>query len=245
MNVPRVALVTGAARRIGAATARALHAAGWTLLLHYRGSAAEAAALAAELNAARAGSAATLQADLQDCAGLAALARRAFDTYGRLDALVNNASSYYRTPFGEITPAQFDELIGSNLKAPLFLIQACVRHMSDGAAIVNILDTHARRPRAQFAPYFAAKAGLWTLTEALALELAPRIRVNGVAPGHMLWAQSDELTPAQQAKELAKVPLGRLGGADEIARTVAFLLSAHAAYLTGAVIPVDGGLRLA
>lgn len=245
MNLPRVVLVTGAARRIGAATSHALHAAGWNLLLHYRGSAAEAAALAAHLNAARAGSALTLQADLQDCDALPALAQRAFNAWGQLDALVNNASSYYRTPFGEITPAQFDELVGSNLKAPLFLSQACVRHMGEGAAIVNILDTHARRPRAQFAPYFAAKAGLWTLTEALALELAPRIRVNGVAPGQMMWALSDELTPAQQAAELAKVPLGRLGGAEEIARMVAFLLSPEAGYLTGAVIPVDGGLRLA
>ena len=174
---------------------------------------------------------------------LPAFARAARARWGRIDALVNNASSYFRTPLAAVTPEQFSDLIGSNLAAPLFLSQACAA-FAELRGIVNIVDVHARRPRAEYAPYFAAKAGLWTLTEALAVELAPRVRVNGVAPGHMIWAAKPTLTPQQQAAELARIPLGRLGGADEVAKAVAFLLSAASDYMTGAVLPVDGGLRL-
>lgn len=239
-----VVLVTGAGRRIGAAIARALHARGARVLLHCRASQAEAESLAATLNAARPASARVLAADLLDLDALRSLAQQAYASWGRLDALINNASSYYPTPLATLTPAQFDDLVGSNLRAPLFLAQACAPLLADGGSILNILDIHARKPMAGFAPYLAAKSALWTLTEALALELAPRLRVNGVAPGHMLWAEHPQFGPEQEARELAKVPLGRLGGAGEIARAVCFLLSSEAAYMTGAILPVDGGLRL-
>lgn len=236
-------LVTGAARRIGAAIARALHASGAKLVLHCHRSRGEADALAAELNAVRADSARVLSADLLDVAAIAPLAESAHAAWGRLDALVNNASAYYATPLGSLDAAQFDELIGSNLRAPLFLSQACARLMPAGS-IVNLLDIHARRPMREYSAYLAAKAGLWTLTEALALELAPRIRVNGIAPGHMRWADQPQFEPVRQAQEEARIPLGRLGGEQEVANAVRFLLSADAAYLTGAILPVDGGLRL-
>lgn len=241
---PRVALITGAARRIGAAIARQLHEAGWNLCLHCRESRTPAEALAAALNATRQSSAFVAVADLKDLAALRRLACEAQARWGRLDALINNASSYFATTLAEVRPEQFDDLIGSNLRAPLFLAQACVPLMEEGGCIVNILDVHARRPISGFAPYLAAKAGLWSLTESLALELAPRIRVNGVAPGHMLWADRPQFDPQREAAELARIPLGRLGGVDEVAGLVQFLLSPAAAYLTGAIIPVDGGLRL-
>lgn len=238
-----VVLITGAAARIGAATARQLHAAGWNVVIHYRNSADAAAQLAAELDQQRPHSAHAVQADLARHGALAALAQSAASRWGRLDALVNNASSYFQTPLAALSEAQFDDLIGSNLKAPLFLAQACAAQESL-RAIVNILDIHVRRPMRGYAPYLAAKAGLWTVTEALALELAPRVRVNAVAPGHMIWATHNQMSEAQKAAETARIPLGRLGGAEEVARAVAFLLSPDAAYLNGAVIPVDGGLRL-
>lgn len=244
MTKSGVALVTGAARRIGAAIARELHTSGWRVLIHYRGSSEEALALAAELELTRPDSAHTLRADLADAAALTALARHAHAHWGRLDALVNNASVYYPTPFGQIGATQFDDLVASNLRAPLLLTQACATLMTQGGAVVNIIDALARRPARNFAAYHAAKSGLWTLTEAMALELAPRIRVNGVAPGHMLWPEYAQMDEVAQHRELARVPLGRLGGAQEIARSVRFLLSDDAAYITGSVLPVDGGLRL-
>ncbi len=242
--IPPVTLVTGAARRIGAAIARGLHQQGHRVLLHCRSSLDAAERLGSELNALRPDSAQVLQADLLDLNAIRRLAEQAWARWSRLDALVNNASSYYATPLAGLRPDQFDDLIGSNLRAPLFLSQACAGRLVDGGAIVNIIDVHARRPRPQFSAYLAAKGGLWTLTEALALELAPRLRVNGVAPGHMVWADQPQFSDAQQAEELRRIPLGRLGGEGEVARMVQFLLSGEAAYLTGAVIPVDGGLSL-
>lgn len=239
-----VVLVTGAGRRIGAAIARQLHAAGWRVLLHCRESRVEAQMIADQLNTDGQDSARVLTADLLRTDTLPRLAQQAHGSWRRLDALVNNASSYFAARLDQIRPEQFEDLIGSNLRAPLFLSQACVPLMSDGGSIVNILDVHARRPIAGFAPYLAAKAGLWTLTEALALELAPRIRVNAVAPGHMAWADQAQFDPEREAAELARIPLGRLGGLDEVARAVRFLLSPDAAYINGAIIPVDGGLRL-
>lgn len=244
MNPGKVALVTGAARRIGAGITRELHASGWNVLIHYRGSASEAQALAVELEAARPQSTQVLQADLADAQALIKLAQQAHARWGRLDALVNNASVYYPTPFGQVSAAQFDDLAASNLRAPLLLTQACAPLMGDGAAVVNIVDALAHRPARGFTAYHAAKSGLWTLTEAMALELAPRIRVNGVAPGHMLWPEYGEMSEDEQQRELSRIPLGRLGGAQEIARCVRFLLSDDAAYMTGAVLPVDGGIRL-
>ncbi|ULQ48089.1 SDR family oxidoreductase [Flagellatimonas centrodinii] len=238
-----VVLITGAGVRIGAAIATTLHGQGWRVVIHCRHSRAAADALASQLNAQRSDSAQVCVADLLDPAAPAALAARAHAAWGRLDALVNNASSYFKTPLATVSAAQFDDLLGSNLRAPLFLSQACAA-FEELRAIINIVDVHARRPRAGYAPYLAAKAGLWTLTEALALELAPRVRVNAVAPGHMIWAVNSAMTAADKAAETARIPLGRLGGGNEIARAVAFLLSDDADYMTGAVLPVDGGLRL-
>lgn len=238
-----VALVTGAAKRIGAAIARELHASGWRVAVHYRRSATEAQALVRELNATRADSVQAFCADLNKLAAVSKLVTQTEARWGRLDALVNNASSYYRTPLQSLDARQFDELVGSNLRAPLFLAQAFAAATSQGA-IVNIIDVHARRPVAGFSAYLAAKSGLVTLTEALALELAPAIRVNAVAPGHMLWAEDSQLSAAERRREQARIPLQRTGQAEDIARSVRWLLSDEATYLTGAVIPVDGGLRL-
>ena len=237
-------LVTGSARRVGASIVRALHADGARVLVHCRSSREAGEALCAELNRQRTDSASLLCADLADLAQLRRLADEAHEVWGRLDGLVNNASGYFPTALPDLNAEQFDELIGSNLRAPLFLIQACAPRMSEGAVIVNLLDIHARRPQAGFSAYLSAKSGLWTLTEALALELAPRIRVNGVAPGHMVWADSPQFDPEREAQEEARIPLGRLGGAEEVANAVCFLFSPQATYLNGAIIPVDGGLRL-
>jgi pteridine reductase len=244
MTTSRVVLITGAARRIGAAIAEILHADGWSVVVHAHTSMDAALELATRLNAQRPDSAEALAADLRDAAAIEALAHTAHARWQRLDALVNNASSYHRTPLGSITAAQIDELTASNLRAPLLLTQACVPLLGDGGGVVNIVDALLHKPMRGFAPYYAAKAGLASLTETLALELAPRIRVNGVAPGHMLWADSSALSEDQQDAELARIPLARLGGAVEIARAVRYLLSSDAAYVTGAVLPVDGGLRL-
>lgn len=244
MKKPQVVLVTGAARRIGAAIARELHAAGWNVAIHAHKSFEEAGALAMSLNQVRADSAQALQADLLDGEAIPRLAEAAQACWGGLDALVNNASTYYPTPLGQITPLAFDDLVGSNLRAPLLLTQACAARMDEGS-VVNLIDVHAHRPQRGYSAYTAAKAGLWALTEALALELAPRIRVNGVAPGHMIWPTGNQLNDLQKGAELARVPMARLGGGEEIARAVKFLLSPEAAYITGAVLPVDGGIRLA
>lgn len=214
------------------------------MVLHCRESVDECDRLCAELNDQRDNSAVRLKADLMDLDQVSTLARSACAHWGRLDGLVNNASSYFPTPLATLEAEQFEQLIGSNLRAPLFLSQACLPLMSSGGLIVNLLDVQARRPQAEFSAYLAAKSGLWTLTEALALELAPKIRVNAVAPGHMLWADQPQFDPARQAAEEARIPLGRLGGVEEVAQAVGFLFSDQATYLNGAVIPVDGGLRL-
>jgi pteridine reductase len=238
-----VVLVTGAARRVGAAIARALHAAGWNVAIHYRASGGDARALEKELNRSRADSAASLRANLLDLRAVDKLASDAHARWGRLDALVNNASSYYKTPLAELTEEQYEDLTGSNLKAPLFLTRACARLMKQGA-VVNIADIHAALPMKHYAVYCAAKAGLVSLTESLARELAPHIRVNAVAPGHVLWAEQNAMTAAQREAEIARVPLQRLARPEEIGMACAFLLSPAAGYITGATLPVDGGLRL-
>ena len=240
-----VVLVTGAARRIGAAIARQLHAVGWNVVLHYRASGGEARALEREFNRGRPESAHCLRANLLDLKAVEKLAGQAHECWGRLDALVNNASSYYATPLEHLAEEQFDDLVGSNLKAPLFLIQACARRMKAGGAVVNIADIHAGAPMKGYSAYCAAKAGLVSITESLARELAPSIRVNAVAPGHVLWAEHSAMSAAQREAEIARVPLGRLAQPEEIAAATAFLLSPAAGYITGATLPVDGGLRLA
>ena len=250
MDSPRKAyLVTGAARRVGAAIVRRLHADGGNVLIHYRHSRAEAEALAAELNLARPHSAQAHGLDLSGADGLQALVGALIgvmlEAFGRIDGLVNNASGFFPTPLGSITSAVWDELMASNLKAPLFLAQAAAPHLvKTRGAIVNIIDIHAERPLKDYVAYSAAKAGLAGLTRSLALELAPAVRVNGVAPGAIKWPDDDtnggQFDAAGRARILAATPLGREGGADEIAKTVAFLLNGTA-YVTGQILAVDGG----
>lgn len=237
----KVALITGGARRIGAGTVRELHARGWNILLHYRSSAQDAEALAAELNAMRPASVALFQLDLTEIARLPELVAAAIRAFGRLDALINNASSFYPTQVGGITEAAWDDLIGSNLKAPLFLAQAAAPELAKtGGAIVNIADIHAERPMAGHVVYSMAKAGVVAMTKSLARELAPAVRVNAVAPGANLWPESeDSISQLEQARILATIPLQRNGRPEDVAGAVAYLL--HAAYLTGVILPVDGG----
>jgi len=236
----KVVLVTGAARRIGAAIVTRLHENGARVAIHYRSSASEANSLATRLNNERADSAATFAADLLDMKQLPKLISDVMDWAGRLDCLVNNASSFYPTPVGGITEAQWDDLVGSNLKAPLFLAQAAVPHLREnGGTIVNIVDIHAQRPLRNHAVYGPAKAGLAMLTRALAKDLAPDIRVNGVSPGAILWPE-DGMSDAAQQTILRQVPLQRPGDPDDVAGCVLYLMR-DATYVTGQIIVVDGG----
>ena len=241
MNPP-VVLITGAARRVGAEIARTLHAAGATLVLHYRASAQDAEALAADLNARRENSALALRRDLLDLAGLAGMVEETVAHFGRLDALVNNASSFFPTPIGSIDAAAWDDLIGSNLKGPLFLSQAAAPHLARShGCIVNITDIHAERPLKGYPLYCAAKAGLLGLTRALAQELGPQVRVNAVAPGTIEWPENaTDFPPDEQAAIIEHTLLKRIGSPGDIARTVKFLIL-DAPYITGQVINVDGG----
>jgi pteridine reductase len=236
----RIVLVTGGARRVGAQIVRTLHAAGASVLLHHRNSAAAAAALAAELNAARAGSVALRAADLLDDAAPDVLVAAALEEFGRLDVLVNNASSFYPTAVGHITLAEWHDLIGTNFKAPLFLSQAAAPALSKARGlIINIVDIHGMRPLKGYPVYSAAKAGLAMLTRALARELGPEIRVNGIAPGPVLWPDQDIDAEAQR-EIVGKTALKRQGTPQDIARTALFL-AADAPYVTGQIIAVDGG----
>lgn len=239
----RSVLITGAARRIGAAIAHRLHAAGMNLSLHYHRSAADAEALATELRAHRPESVQLLNADLRVTAELPGLVEQSLARWGRLDALVNNASSFYPTPLASATEAQWDDLLASNLKAPFFLAQAAAPELRRrSGCIINLVDIHAERPRDSHPIYSAAKAGLVTLTRALALELQPDVRVNAVAPGAILWAeQADD--PAIQETILDRIPLNRRGDPDDIARAVLFLIR-DGGYINGQVLAVDGGRTL-
>ncbi len=234
------ALITGAGRRVGAAITRSLHAEGAGVAIHYRGSAREATALAAELNGQRKESALTVQADLLDTGHLRQLIDSVVGQAGRLDILVNNASSFYPTPLPEITEAQWTDLLGTNLKAPVFLAQAALPHLkASHGVIINIVDIHAIRPLRDHALYGAAKAGLAFVTRALARDLAPDVRVNGVAPGAILWPE-DGVTERMQETVLKQIPMKRIGDPADIAGCVVYLVrDAH--YVTGQIIAVDGG----
>jgi len=236
----KVILVTGAARRIGAAIVTRLHENGARVAVHYRGFRDEAENLASQLNGVRAGSAVAIQSNLLDVDSLPLLINTVIDWGGRLDGLVNNASSFYPTPVGSIDEEQWDELVGSNLKAPLFLSQAAASHLCDSSgAIVNIVDIHAQRPLRDHSVYGSAKAGLAMLTRSLAKDLAPEVRVNGVAPGAILWPENG-MTESVQQSILDQIPLQRAGTPEDIAGCVIYLLR-DATYVTGQIIPVDGG----
>jgi pteridine reductase len=238
-------LITGGAKRVGAAICRRLHASGARLMLHYRRSAGEARLLQAELNRARPGSVALIQADLTDDAQLPAMVEQTVQHFGQLDALVNNASSFYETPVGSIAAADWNDLVGTNLRAPLFLAQAAAPALRRAqGAIVNITDIHAERPLKNYLVYSVAKTGLAGLTRALARELAPDIRVNAVAPGPVMWPEQDTFDQVARARIIAHTPLRREGLPEDIARAVHFLL-ADAPYITGETINVDGGRNIA
>ncbi len=239
-----VALITGGAQRIGAAVARRLHEAGYRVLIHYRRSADSARALCSELNARRPDSARALCAEMSDVTAVQALADQALAQWQRLDLLLNNASSFYPTPIGGATEADWEALLGSNLKGPFFLSQALAPALTErGGSIINMVDIYAQRPLREHTVYCAAKAGLAMLTQSLARELAPAVRVNGIAPGAILWPEQEGDFSAQERDNiLERVPLQRIGGPEDIARTVLFL--ADSPYITGQIIAVDGGRSL-
>ena len=238
----KVVLVTGGAKRVGAAICRRLHAAGASLLVHYRSSAIEARALQVELNARRPDTVAVAPADLLKVASCGQLVKAALKQFERLDAVVNNASSFYATAVGEITEQAWDDLVGTNLKAPLFLAQAAAPELKKHhGCIVNVVDIHVDLPMRNHAVYTAAKGGLAALTRALARDLGPEVRVNGIAPGTILWPD-DETWRDEVARQriINQSALKRIGEPDDIARTVQFLI-ADAPYITGQIIAVDGG----
>jgi pteridine reductase len=235
----RIALVTGGATRVGAAIVRTLHADGATVAIHYRSSSAHAEDLQAELEARRPGSATLVQADLLETSNLPGLVNQVVTTHGRLDILVNNASSFYPTPLGEATEEQWQDLMGTNAQAPFFLAQAAATQLKQcQGCIVNLVDIHAERPHRRHPIYSMAKAANAMLVKSLARELAPEVRVNGVAPGAILWPENffeDE----DRLAVLARIPLGRPGTPQDIADTVRFLIEAD--YMTGQILAVDGG----
>jgi pteridine reductase len=241
-----VALVTGGARRIGAAIARHLHGDGYDIALHYRSSANDAESLAVELCGERPGSCQLFQADLSDREQVLALGADVTRRFGALDLLVNNASGFSPTPIEECSEVEFDAMLDSNLKGPYFLIQALLGALRvRGGSIVNIVDVHVERPLRDYNAYGAAKAGLAALTRSLALELGPDIRVNGVSPGAILWPEGDEAYDADtRRRTIAVTPLKRLGEPADIARAVVFL-ARQAPFITGQIIAVDGGRGLA
>lgn len=240
----KVVLITGAAQRIGAATARELHKRGWRVLVHFRHSQEKAEALATELNNIRPQSCHTVQADLSCDIDIKNLAINAQAIFSRIDALVNNASSFYATPIGSVSTEHWDDIFASNARAPFFLAQALAPELKNrGGTIVNMIDIHAQRALKEHTVYCMAKAAQAMLTESLAKELAPEIRVNGIAPGAILWPSTQAMDAESQAKILRDIPLQRLGEAQDIARTIAFLLE-DSPYITGQIITVDGGRSL-
>ncbi|SDK67037.1 pteridine reductase [Methylophilus rhizosphaerae] len=240
-----VVLVTGGAKRVGAAIIRELHRQGANIMLHYHSSVSEALALQTELNHQRPGSVAAVQGNLLDIAALPGLIDMTLQRFGRLDALVNNASSYYPTELGTIQLEQWEDLMGSNLKAPLFLSQAASPALqASQGCIVNITDMHIERPKKHYIVYSAAKAGLVSLTKSLAHELAPSVRVNAVAPGPVLWPDSNqEFDEEYRQQVINQTLLKRMGEPSDIARAVKFLIY-DAPFMTGHVLAVDGGRHL-
>ncbi len=244
-NTPqeKVVLITGAARRIGAETARVLHANGMNIIIHYRKTRAAALALQIELNEIRSESVIIVQADLSKTKGITPLIKQCVETFGRLDVLINNASSFYPTPIGTVTDQHWDDLMSSNLKAPFFLAQAASPILrKHKGCIINIVDIHADRPLKEHPVYCMAKSGLVMMTKSLARELGPEIRVNAVAPGAIMWPEND-LDELTKQRILSRTTLKREGSPNDIATTILFLIS-QSPYITGQVISVDGGRSL-
>lgn len=239
----KVALITGGVQRVGAMTARLLHAAGANLVLHYRHSRQSALELQAELNDKRNHSVILIQAELLETVKLKGIISKSIEQWGRLDILINNASSFYPTPMGTVTENDWDDLMGSNMKAPFFLSQAAAPHLEKyNGCIINIVDIHAQRPMEGHSVYNMAKAGLAMLVKTLAFELGPKIRVNGVAPGAIMWP-AQEMDDLTKQRIVSRTYLKRKGSAEDIAKTVLFL-AANADYITGQIIAVDGGRSL-
>lgn len=241
----KVILITGGAKRVGAAICRMLHAGGANLMIHYRQSATEARALQAELNLKRPNSAAIIHGDLLNLAVLPKLVKETVNHFGRLDVLINNASSYYATELGDIGDDQWQDLIGSNLKAPLFLSQAAAAELTKTkGCIINITDMHVERPKKGYIVYSVAKAGLVTLTKSLAHEMAPDVRVNAVAPGPVMWPEDNpQFDEVYRKRVISQTLLKRIGEGDDVAKAVRFLIQ-DAPFMTGQVIAVDGGRSL-
>lgn len=242
---PKVVLITGAARRIGAETASQFHAAGWNVVLHYRHSQQEAQHLCQLFNQKRANSASLLAADLSNHPDLQPFIYAAVKLWGRLDVLVNNASCFIKTPLGNIAEGQWDEIMNSNLKAPFFLAQYAAPFLSKNAGcIVNITDIHTETAFRDYAVYCISKAGLVSVTRVLAKELGPLVRVNAVAPGMICWPEGNNQLPAEaKEKIIQEAALKRIGAPQDIAKTVLFLAK-DADYITGQVLTVDGGRLL-
>ncbi len=244
MNNP-VALITGGGRRIGAEIARHLHDNHFNVIIHYRHSAEEATQLVEQFNQQRNHSATAINADLNNITQVRQLAEDSINYWGRIDTLINNASSYYPTPFSEVNESQWEDLISSNTKAPFFLSQSLAEELKKrNGTIVNIVDIHAERPLLEYSPYTIAKAGNAMLTKSLARELSPEVRVNGVAPGVIVWPENQARhTEEEKQRILSQIPLQREGSAKDIAKTVLFFIK-DAPYITGQILAVDGGRSL-
>lgn len=241
----KVVLITGGAKRVGAAICRELHACGAQLMIHYRSSTSEARALQAELNLLRANSVAIIQGDLLNIAVLPSLIQETVKHFGKLDVLINNASSYYATEIGAITEDNWQDLMGSNLKAPMFLAQAAATELrKNQGCIVNITDMHIERPKKGYVVYSVAKAGLVNLTKSLAHELSPEVRVNAVAPGPVQWPENNpQFNEVYRQRVISQTLLKKIGEPKDIAKAVKFLV-ADAPFITGHVLAVDGGRGL-
>lgn len=245
MQNEKVVLITGAAKRVGATVAKSLHQKGMRVAIHYNTSKKDAESLSKELNQQRPHSAIILQADLLNTENLTQLVAKTIEEFGQLDVLINNASSFYPTPLGSITEQHWQDLMGTNLKAPLFLSQAAAPFLTkQKGLIINIVDIHAMQPLKSFPLYCAAKAGLVMLTKALAKELGPAVRVNGIAPGPILWPENQpDFDKSLEEKIIARTLLKRSGSPEDIAKTIKFFIN-DANYITGQILAVDGGRSL-
>ena len=243
MSNPKVVMITGAARRVGAEMVRHLHQAGMNIVLHYRSSSKDASSLADQLNADRADSVKLLKGDLKDYANIPKLVDHGISLFGHIDVLINNASSFYPTDLKDINEEIWQDLVGVNLKAPLYLTQALAEHLKQqNGCIINIVDIHGDRPLKNYCIYSIAKAGLIMFTKSMARELAPEIRVNGIAPGAIMWPEAEHYEGMHQ-EIISRTALKREGRPKDIAETALFLIE-HANYITGHIIAVDGGRTL-